>query len=150
MRVVAQNVLKANLIIDGQLFSSISKGLVLLVGFTYGDDVEIVEKMAKKIVKARVFQDCNGLTNLSINDIDGEIMSVSQFTLYGDLKKGNRPSFIKALNQQEAKNLYDLFNKCLNQMLEKEIKTGKFGANMEVNLINDGPFTIIYDSKELF
>ena len=149
MRVVAQNVLEAKLTIDNQVFSSIKKGYVLLVGFTNGDNNVIVEKMANKIIKARVFQDESGLTNLSIMDVEGEILSVSQFTLYGDSKKGNRPSFIDALNPTEASALYDYFNKVLNGLLGKPVKTGVFGADMKVGLVNDGPFTMIYDSKEL-
>lgn len=149
MRVVAQNVLEAKLSINNQVFSQIDKGFVLLVGFTNGDDKLVVEKLANKIIKSRVFQDENGLTNLSIKEIDGEILSVSQFTLYGDYKKGNRPSFINALNPHDARALYDYFNEVLAELLGKEIKTGVFGADMKVALINDGPFTMVYDSEEL-
>ena len=149
MRVVAQNVLEAKLTINSEVFSSIKKGFVLLVGFTNGDNKDIVDKMANKIIKSRVFQDENGLTNLSILDVNGEILSVSQFTLYGDYKKGNRPSFINALNPSDASELYDYFNEVLKELLGKEIKTGVFGEDMKVSLINDGPFTMIYDSKEL-
>lgn len=149
MRIVAQNVLEANISINSQVFSSISRGLVLLVGFTSGDNKNIVEKVASKIIKSRVFADKNGLTNLSVRDINGEVLSVSQFTLYGDYKKGNRPSFINALNPIEASVLYDYFNQVLAELLGKEVKTGVFGADMKVALINDGPFTMVYDSKEL-
>ena len=149
MRVVAQNVMEAKLTINGKVFSSIEKGFVLLVGFTNGDNKDIVDKMANKIIKSRVFQDENGLTNLSILDVNGEILSVSQFTLYGDYKKGNRPSFINALNPAEASSLYDYFNKVLTELLGKQVKTGVFGEDMKVSLTNDGPFTMIYDSKEL-
>ncbi len=149
MRVIAQNVLEAKLRIDNELHSSIGHGFVLLVGFTFSDDEAVAKKIAEKIVKSRVFQDENGLTNLSINDIDGEILSVSQFTLYGDMKKGNRPSFVKALTPSRAQELYEYFNKQLEALLPHKIQTGIFGADMKVELINDGPFTMIYDSEEL-
>ncbi len=149
MRVIVQNVLNANLSIDGKVYSSINRGFVLLVGFTYGDNEDIVLKIASKIIKSRVFMDESGLTNKSLSDIDGDILSVSQFTLYGDMHKGNRPSFVNALRPEEAKKLYEYFNKCLFDLYHKEIKTGVFGADMKVALVNDGPFTMIYDSKEL-
>ncbi len=149
MRVISQNVIKANLSINNRVHASIEHGLVLLVGFTLGDNEEIALRMANKIVKSRIFQDENGHTNLSIVDINGEILSVSQFTLYGDLRKGNRPSFVNALEPKRASELYDYFNVCLKNILQKEIKTGVFGADMQIDLINDGPFTMIYDSQEL-
>ena len=149
MRVVAQNVLEARLTINNQIFSRIENGFVLFVGFTNGDDKSVVEKMANKIIKSRVFQDENGLTNLSILDIKGEILSVSQFTLYGDCKKGNRPSFINALNPKEAEVLYNYFNQVLMELIGEKVKTGIFGADMKIQLVNNGPFTMIYDSKEL-
>ena len=111
MRVIVQNVLNANLSIDGKVYSSINRGFVLLVGFTYGDNEDIALKIASKIIKSRVFMDESGLTNKSLSDIDGDILSVSQFTLYGDMHKGNRPSFVNALRPEEAKKLYEYFNK---------------------------------------
>lgn len=149
MRVIAQNVQSAQLRIDSELHASIGRGFVLLVGFTFGDDEMVAKKIAEKIVKSRVFQDEFGLTNLSLNDINGEILSVSQFTLYGDMKKGNRPSFVKALTPSRAQELYEYFNAQLETLLPNKIKTGVFGADMKVELINDGPFTMIYDSEEL-
>ena len=149
MKVIIQRVLDASLSIDQKVYSSISKGYLLLVSFTNGDNEEIANKMAEKISKLRIFEDENGKTNLSIFDVKGEILSVSQFTLYANLRKGNRPSFIDALKPDEADKLYIYFNKCLEE-LNLPPKTGVFGADMKINLTNDGPFTIILDSKELF
>lgn len=111
MKIVLQNVLEANVKINGELYNKINRGFLLLVGFKEGDDLETVNKAAKKITKLRVFMDENGKTNLSLKDIDGEILSISQFTLYGDISKGNRPSFIKSLDFIKAKELYEYFNK---------------------------------------
>ena len=148
MKIVLQNVLEANVKINGKLYNKINRGFLLLVGFKEGDDLEIVNKVAKKITKLRVFMDENGKTNLSLKDIDGEILSISQFTLYGDISKGNRPSFIKSLDFIKAKELYEYFNK----YMESEgflVKTGIFGEDMKVSLVNDGPFTLIIDSEDL-
>jgi len=150
MKIVAQNVLEAYVKIDGKIYSSIGQGYMILVSFTNGDTKEICEKMANKLVNLRVFPDENNKTNLSIKDINGSILSISQFTLYADCNKGNRPSFIlNCLNPAEATKLYDYFNDVLKQ-LGIDVKTGIFGADMKVGLINDGPFTTILDSKELF
>ncbi len=150
MKIVAQNVLEAYVKIDGKIYSSIGQGYMILVSFTNGDTKEICEKMANKLVNLRVFPDENNKTNLSIKDINGSILSISQFTLYADCHKGNRPSFIlNCLNPAEATKLYDYFNDVLKQ-LGIDVKTGIFGADMKVGLINDGPFTTILDSKELF
>lgn len=149
MKVVIQRVLNASLSIDQRVCSSIGKGYLLLVSFTNGDNEEISKKMAEKISKLRIFDDENGKTNLSVFDVNGEILSVSQFTLYANLRKGNRPSFIDALIPSEADKLYKYFNECLKE-LNLPPKTGVFGADMKINLINDGPFTVILDSKELF
>lgn len=148
MKIVLQNVLEANVKINGELYNKINRGFLLLVGFKEGDDLEIVNKVAKKITKLRVFMDENGKTNLSLKDINGEILSISQFTLYGDISKGNRPSFIKSLDFIKAKELYEYFNK----YMESEgflVKTGIFGEDMKVSLINDGPFTLVIDSEDL-
>jgi len=124
---------------------------LLLVSFTNGDNKEIIDKMIHKLINLRVFPDENMKTNLSIQDIGGSFLSVSQFTLYADCIGGNRPSFIKnCLNPQEATKLYDYFNEELAKTSGLVVKTGIFGADMKVNLINDGPFTIMLDSKELF
>lgn len=148
MKIVLQNVLEANVKINGELYNKINRGFLLLVGFKEGDDLEIVNKVAKKITKLRVFMDENGKTNLSLKDINGEILSISQFTLYGDISKGNRPSFIKSLDFIKAKELYEYFNK----YMESEgflVKTGIFGEDMKVSLVNDGPFTLVIDSEDL-
>ena len=148
MKIVLQNVIEANVKINGELYNKINRGFLLLVGFKEGDDLEIVNKVAKKITKLRVFMDENGKTNLSLKDINGEILSISQFTLYGDISKGNRPSFIKSLDFIKAKELYEYFNK----YIESEgflVKTGIFGEDMKVSLVNDGPFTLVIDSEDL-
>ncbi len=149
MKVLIQRVLNANLKIDEKIINEISKGYLLLVSFTEGDNLEIVNKVAEKICNLRIFEDENGKTNLSLKDVNGEIMSISQFTLYADIKKGNRPSFIHSLKPDKAFILYQKFNEHIKS-LGFNIKEGIFGADMKINLTNDGPFTIMVDSKELF
>lgn len=148
MRIVLTTVLEASVTIDHQIFSKINRGFCLLVGFTHDDNKEIVDKMIDKLLALRVFPDENGLTNLSIYDVKGEILSVSQFTLYADLAKGRRPSFVKAMKPIEAQNLYNYFNA---QIKEKygAVATGVFGADMQVSSVNDGPFTVLLDSQEI-
>ena len=149
MRVVLTTVLNASVTIDGQLFSQIDRGFCLLVGFTHSDDQKLVDKMIDKILSLRVFADERGLTNLSIYDVKGQIMSVSQFTLYADTSGGRRPSFVNAMKPDQARELYAYFN----QQLENKfgpIATGIFGADMKVSSVNDGPFTVLLDSEELF
>ena len=148
MRVVLQRSKASKVTIDGKVNGKIDKGYVALVGFTDGDNIEIVDKMIKKIVNLRVFEDENEKMNLSIQDIGGSILSISQFTLYADSKKGNRPSFINAMNPTEASKLYDIFNQKLSKILH--VETGIFGADMKVEIYNDGPVTIVLDSNELF
>lgn len=148
MKVIVQRVLNGSCVIDNQIYSSIEQGYVLLVGFEYDDTIEIVQKMADKIIKLRVFDDGNGKMNRSILDVHGEILSISQFTLYGDAKKGNRPSFIKAAKPEIAEPLYAFFNEKLSQQVS--VATGIFGADMKIELTNDGPITIILDTKEIF
>ena len=140
MRVLIQRSNKANVIINNKVYNSINSGLVLLVGFTEGDDIDKIKYLAKKIVNLRIFPDDNDIMNKSILDNGGEILSISQFTLYADTSKGNRPSYIKALGGEKAKELYELFNKELEKYVT--IKTGIFGADMEVNISNIGPTTI--------
>lgn len=149
MKVLIQRVLNANLKIDEKIINEISKGYLLLVSFTEGDNLEIVNKVAEKICNLRIFEDENGKTNLSLKDVGGEIMSISQFTLYADIKKGNRPSFIHSLKSNEASILYQKFNEHIKS-LGFDVKEGIFGADMKINLTNDGPFTIMVDSKEFF
>ena len=149
MRVVLTTVLEASVKIDNRLVAKISRGYLLLVGFTDGDDKEIVDKMVDKILSLRVFPDEHGQINISLQDVNGSILSVSQFTLYANAAKGRRPSFVDALRPGEAEPLYDYFNQQLELKHEK-VQTGVFGADMKVESINDGPFTLLLDSKELF
>ncbi|AXX64421.1 D-tyrosyl-tRNA(Tyr) deacylase [Bombilactobacillus bombi] len=144
MKVVLQRVQQASVTIKHQLVSQIGAGLLLLVGFGQDDNSEVVDYLVAKISKSRIFADENGKTNLSIADVKGEILSVSQFTLYANTKKGNRPSFTEALEPQKAQKLYELFNQQLANT-GVNVKTGVFGADMQVELINDGPLTIIYE-----
>lgn len=148
MKVVLQRSKNSKVTINNKLNGEIDKGYVLLVGFTDGDNEEIIDKMIKKIINLRVFEDENEKMNLSILDIGGSILSISQFTLYADSTKGNRPSFIKAMNPTEASKLYDLFNEKLRKFIK--VETGIFGSDMKVEIYNDGPVTIILDSNELF
>ena len=149
MRVILTTVLQAGVKINDRLVAKISRGYLLLVGFTDGDNQETVDKMVDKILSLRVFPDENGQINISLQDVNGEILSVSQFTLYADASKGRRPSFVDALRPGEAEPLYDYFNKQLELKYGK-LQTGVFGADMKVESVNDGPFTLLLDSKELF
>lgn len=148
MKVVVQRSKKSKVTINNKVNGSINKGYVLLVGFTHGDTTDIVDKMINKILNLRIFEDENDKMNLSIKDINGSILSISQFTLYADAKKGNRPSFINAMKPDEASKLYDYFNQELSKYIE--VNTGIFGSDMKVEIYNDGPVTIILDSDELF
>ena len=149
MRVILTTVLQASVRIDDHLVAKINRGYLLLVGFTSGDDKETVDKMVDKILSLRVFPDEHGQINISLQDVNGEILSVSQFTLYADARKGRRPSFVDALRPGEAEPLYDYFNQQIESKHGK-LQTGVFGADMKVESINDGPFTLLLDSKELF
>lgn len=144
MRVLVQRSKNSSVTVEGRMISSIDRGLVLLVGFTYGDSLADIEKLAKKIVNLRIFDDDAGVMNRSILDVGGEILSISQFTLYANTSKGNRPSYIDALNGEEAILLYEKFNQILNQYVVA--KPGVFGADMKVNILNDGPVTILLES----
>lgn len=148
MKVVLQRSKLSKVTIDNHINGKIDHGYVALVSFTNGDDVEIIDKMIKKIINLRVFTDENDKMNLSILDTKGSVLSISQFTLYADTTKGNRPSFINALNPTEASKLYDIFNEKLSEFVH--VETGVFGADMKVEIYNDGPVTIILDSRELF
>ena len=148
MKVLIQRVLNANVKIDGKLINEISKGYLLLVSFTEGDNEEIVNRIAQKICNLRIFEDENSKTNLSLKDVNGEILSISQFTLYADIRKGNRPSFINSLKPDQANILYQKFNQKIRE-IGFIVKEGVFGADMKINLINDGPFIIMVDSKEI-
>ena len=143
MRIVIQRCLDSSVSVSNKVVGKIEKGMVILVGFTYGDDETIIDKMIQKILKLRIFDDEDGIMNKSIIDIDGSILSVSQFTLYADTKKGNRPSYIKALGGEDAIKLYDMFNEELGKYVH--VETGEFGADMIVNISNIGPTTIMLE-----
>lgn len=146
MRVLVQRSKNSSVSVDGKEVNKIHRGLVIFVGFTYTDTEKDIDAMVKKIVNLRIFDDENGIMNKSILETDGQILSISQFTLYANTKKGNRPSYIAAAKGEMAKPLYELFNQKLNTY----VKTvpGIFGADMKVSIINDGPITIWLDSKE--
>ncbi len=144
MKVVLQRVQRASVTISQKRVAQIKNGALLLVGFGQNDDEQTVDYLARKISKSRIFSDQNGKINLAINDVQGQILSVSQFTLYADTAKGNRPSFVDALNPQQAQKLYELFNEKLRAS-GCDVQTGVFGADMQVELVNDGPLTIIYE-----
>ena len=148
MRFVVQRVSRAQVSVDGKITGEIGKGFLVLMGTEEADDEKITEKMVKKLLGLRIFEDENGKTNLSLSDVKGELLMVSQFTLYADCRKGNRPSFIRAGDPEKAESLYQYAVKLAG---EGGIRTGTgiFGADMKVELLNDGPFTILLDSREL-
>ena len=145
MRCVVQKVNKSSVTVDGKLISEIGRGLNVLVGFTDTDTEEDIKYCVRKIVNLRVFEDENDVMNRSVLDEKGEILSISQFTLYGDTRKGNRPSYVRALGGDKALPMYERFNELLNQ--EVPTKGGVFGADMKVEILNDGPTTIIIDTE---
>ena len=148
MKIVVQRSLKSSVKVDNKVVGSIDHGLVLLVGFTYKDNLDIIDYMVDKVLNLRIFDDENGIMNKSLLDVGGDILSISQFTLYADTKKGRRPSFINAMAPGEAEVLYEYMNKKLSKIVHTE--TGIFGADMKVEIYNDGPVTIVLDSDELF
>lgn len=148
MRTVIQRVQHASVAIDGAVRSEIGKGLLILVGFEDSDTDKEIVRMAKKIINMRIFDDDKGVMNRSVLEIGGEILIVSQFTLYASTKKGNRPSYIRAAKPDIAIPLYESFCKEVEMQLGREVKTGVFGADMKVYLLNDGPVTIIVDTKD--
>ena len=143
MRVLVQRSKESNVVVEGKTIGSIDKGLVLLVGFTEGDTIDNIKYLVNKVVNLRIFDDEDGVMNKSILDCGGDILSISQFTLYADTKKGNRPSYINALGGDKAEPLYELFNEELRKYVK--VETGKFGAEMTVNITNDGPITIMLE-----
>lgn len=145
MRVVVQKCLYSSVSVDGKIVGEINNGLNVLVGFTQDDTIKDLEYCVRKIVNLRIFEDEEGVMNESILEVGGEILSISQFTLYGSVKKGNRPSYVAALNGEQALPLYEKFNEMLSQYVN--VKTGVFGAQMKVIIHNDGPTTILIDSK---
>ena len=148
MRAVIQRVSQSNVKVSGEVIGEIKGGLMVLVSFVDEDNDTDLDWMTKKIVNLRIFNDDEGKMNRSIQDVDGDILLISQFTLHGSTKKGNRPSFIKAAKPDLANVMYEKFIKILEQSLGKEIQTGEFGGDMKVSLVNDGPTTIIIDSKD--
>lgn len=148
MKFVIQRVTHADVVVDGNEIGRIGKGFMVLIGVSKEDDKTIADKMVDKMIKLRIFEDENGKTNLSLDDVDGELLLISQFTLYANCKKGNRPSFIDAGAPYEANDLYEyIIEKCKERV--KVVERGEFGADMKVSLLNDGPFTIILDSSEI-
>lgn len=145
MRVVVQKCLYSSVSVDGKIVGEINNGLNVLVGFTQDDTIKDLEYCVRKIVNLRIFDDEEGVMNKSILEVGGEILSISQFTLYGSVKKGNRPSYVAALNGEQALPLYEKFNEMLSQYVN--VKMGVFGAQMKVIIHNDGPTTILIDSK---
>ncbi len=146
MRVVIQRVLEASVAVEGQCIGSIGKGFLILLGVGEEDSREIVDKYIDKILKLRIFADENGKTNLSLQDVQGEVLVVSQFTLYAECRKGNRPDFINAAGAAKAKELYEYVLESVKRRLGK-VEAGEFGGDMKVSLVNDGPFTIVLDEK---
>ena len=146
MRVVVQRVSQSNVKVSGEVIGEIKEGLMVLVSFVDEDNDTDLDWMTKKIINLRIFNDDEGKMNRSVQDIGGDILLISQFTLHGSTKKGNRPSFIKAAKPDFANVMYERFIKVLEQSLGKEIQTGEFGGDMKVSLVNDGPTTIIIDS----
>ena len=148
MRFVIQNVTEGNVSIDGQIKGSVGRGFVVLIGTAQTDNEQIADKMIDKMFRLRVFEDENGKTNLNLEQVDGGLLLVSQFTLYADVKSGNRPGFSRACKPDRASELYDyIVEECRKR--NDKVGTGEFGADMKVSLVNDGPFTIILDSDEL-
>lgn len=148
MKFLIQRVSQANVLVDQKVIGEIQKGFLVFIGVSESDDYDIADKMIKKLLALRIFEDTQGKTNLALKDVDGELLLVSQFTLYADCKKGNRPSFIKAGNPAKANELYEyIVSECKKNI--EIVQTGKFGADMKIGLVNDGPFTIILDSQEI-
>lgn len=146
MKVVVQRCKRAKVSVNNQVVGAINKGVMLLVGFTQNDSLKEIKYLADKVINLRIFDDENGVMNKSLKDVNGSILSISQFTLYADTSRGRRPSYIKALNGKEASNLYDKFNEELKNH-NIHVETGIFGSEMEVDFINDGPITIILEKE---
>ena len=148
MKFVIQRVLEASVAVNGEVIGQIGKGYMVLIGVGQSDTQEIADKMVKKMIGLRIFEDENGKTNLSLADVNGQMLLISQFTLYANCKKGNRPSFIESGSPDMAEEMYDyIIAKCKESV--PVVEKGSFGADMKVSLINDGPFTIILDSEQL-
>lgn len=149
MRLIIQRVKYASVTIDGSVHGKIDKGFMVLVGFKEGDEESSIKPMAEKMTGLRIFEDENEKMNLALGDVGGDILAISQFTLYADCKKGRRPSFVEAMNPQKAEEFYNKFVEVCHKITGKKIETGIFGADMKVELLNDGPVTIILDSDEI-
>lgn len=148
MKFVIQRVKHASCTVDSDIIGEIQQGFCVFIGVSNEDTTEIADKMIKKLIGMRIFEDENGKTNVSLADVNGSLLLISQFTLYADCKKGNRPSFTNAGNPELANSLYEyIIKKCKEQV--SNVQTGSFGADMKISLLNDGPFTIVLDSKEL-
>lgn len=148
MRFVIQRVKNASVTIDGEVRGAIDRGLLVLVGISHEDDEAIADKMVQKMLRMRIFEDLDGKTNLGLQDVEGELLIVSQFTLYANCRKGNRPSFTEAAKPDRAEELYEYIKKkCAEEV--PGVKCGEFGADMKVQLLNDGPFTILLDSDDI-
>lgn len=148
MKFVIQRVKHASVTVEGQVLGKINKGFMVLIGVCESDNEVIADKMVKKLIGLRIFQDDNGKTNLDLHSVGGELLLISQFTLYANCKKGNRPSFIEAAKPEKANALYEyIVSECKKQV--EVVEKGEFGADMKVELLNDGPFTIVLDSEEL-
>ena len=148
MRFVIQRVMNSKVTIDGKIRGQIGKGFMVHIGVGEGDTVETADKMIHKMINLRIFEDENGKTNLGLKDVSGSLLLISQFTLYADCKRGNRPSFVKAGDPDMAKSLYEyIISKCKEEI--EIVEQGEFGADMKVELLNDGPFTVLLDSDEL-
>lgn len=148
MRFVIQRVNEASVKVEGEVIGEIKKGFLVLIGISHEDTKEVADKMIKKLIGMRIFEDENGKTNLSLEQVDGELLLISQFTLYADCKKGNRPSFTKAGAPDMAEKLYDyIIEECKKSV--PKVECGLFGADMKVSLLNDGPFTVLLDSSDL-
>ena len=148
MKFVIQRVKNASCTVDNQVIGEIQQGFCVFIGVSNTDTTEIADKMMKKLIGMRIFEDENGKTNLSLADVNGSLLLISQFTLYADCKKGNRPSFTNAGNPELANHLYEyIIEKCMEQV--PNVQTGSFGADMKISLLNDGPFTIVLDSSEI-
>ena len=149
MKILLQRVKKASCKVNNEIIGKIDNGLLLFVGFTEGDNESVIEQMAKKCIELRIFSDENGKMNKSLLDVNGSVLSISQFTLYANCLKGWRPSFENSENPLLAKKHYEYFNTYINNIYNIEVQVGEFGADMEIELINDGPVTIMLDSNEI-
>ena len=148
MRFVIQRVRESQVTIDGETVGRIGRGFTVLIGVTHTDNEEIADKMIRKLIGMRIFEDENGKTNLSLDKVGGSLLLISQFTLYADFRRGNRPGFTDAAKPEHAEALYEyIIDECRKQV--PGVETGRFGADMKVSLVNDGPFTVILDSEDL-